>query len=72
MAKIKKKSLDKTSFSYENYCKGDPFFDFLRCYYKNQNILDGDRWKSIVNNDKLHMEKIKKKKINDRRNYGND
>ncbi len=54
---------------YSNYAKGDPLFDLLRNHYKSNGLLNSNVWKDICKRDMENQKKIKKRKINDKRNY---
>ena len=66
--KIVKKN-SNSSEDYASYLTGDSLFDLLKEFYRSQQGLDSEEWKSIVDNDRrLQLEK-KKKKINADRRY---
>lgn len=69
MAKLLKRKINNKELDYSNYAKGDPFFDLLRNYYKSIGLLNSNIWKDICKKDMENQKKIKKKKINDKRNY---
>lgn len=69
MAKRLKKKINNKEMDYSNYSKGDPLFDLLRNYYKSIGLLNSSIWKDICKKDMENQKKIKKRKINDKRNY---
>lgn len=69
MAKLLKRKINNKELDYSNYLKGDPLIDLLRDFYKSKHGLDSEEWKDICKRDIENQKKIKKKNINDKRNY---
>lgn len=56
----------------KDYMKGDRLFDHLRAYYIAIGEIETDKWASIVQMDKEHMQSLKQKQINNDRRYKNN
>lgn len=69
MAKVLKKKTSK-DIDWTKYAEGDPLFDLLRSYYISTGEMNSSKWVDMCKNDMEHQRTMRKKKINDKRNYG--
>ncbi|MDK0649712.1 hypothetical protein ACV3S0_13300 [Clostridium perfringens] len=69
--KLQRKRIKTSEEDIRDYLKGDRLFDHLRAYYIATGKIETDKWASIVQMDKEHMQSLKQKKINNDRRYKN-
>lgn len=69
--KLQRKKIKTSEEDIRDYLKGDRLFDHLRAYYIAIGEIETDKWASIVQMDKEHMQSLKQKQINNDRRYKN-